>query len=173
MRPELEFDASCADHGEAAFRFVGFHSRSGCFRPALFPRPRPAEWASGTTHLALQLAYDSLREPAPAGLRGGLHGDRHLVYMSREYAVDVHFEPRDRRGPILRGELLSRSDGPLAAVPAFLLEGDQIAGYDCTGSLGEFRLEAANEADLRLCLLLDAERCIDLPIDADCPREAA
>ena len=93
--------------------------------------------------------------------------------MSREYAVDVRFEPRERSGSILTGELLSRSDGPLAEVPTFLLDGNQIAGYDCTGSLGEFRIEAATDADLRLCLLLDAERCIDLPIDTAPYREAA
>ncbi len=77
----------------------------------------------------------------------------------------MHLEPRDRESAILRGELLSRSEGPVAEVPTFLLEGNEIAGYDCTGSLGEFRLETDGALDLRLCLLLDAERCIDLPID--------
>lgn len=90
--------------------------------------------------------------------------------MSREYAVDVHLEPGDHASSVLRGELFSRSDGPVSEVPTFLLDGNEIAGYACTGSLGEFRLETGDSTiDLRLCLLLDAERCIDLPIN---PRPA-
>lgn len=89
--------------------------------------------------------------------------------MSRDYAVDVHLEPGERDGAVLRGELLSRSDGPLAEIPTFLLDGEEIAGYACTGPAGEFRLDAGSAAELRLCLLLDAERCIDLPIETRSP----
>ena len=47
------------------------------------------------------------------------------------------------------------------------IAGDDVTGLIrfLTGSLGEFRLETEGSADLRLCLLLDAERCIDLPIE--------
>ena len=160
-------DLSCANLGEALLRFAACHSRPGCDLPALFSRPRSTERAFGTTSLALQLAFDSFREPVPVGHRGGASGDRHLIYMSSEYAVDVHLVPSEHQPDLLRGELLSRSDGPVAEVPTFLLDGDEIAGYDCTGSLGEFQLETAGAVDLRLCLLLDAERCIDLPIEME------
>ncbi len=100
----------------------------------------------------------------PRGHRGGRDSDRHLVYMSREYAVDLQLLPQEHEPDVLRGELLSRGNGPVAEVPAFLLAGDQITGYDRTGPRGEFRLETGGSVDLRLCLLLDAERCIDLPI---------
>lgn len=173
MNLELRFHRSCADNGDALHAFVDLHSRPGHGQPALFSRPRPAERAPGTNSLALQLAFDSFREPAPSGHRGSHCGDRHLVYMSREYAVDVHLEPRESDCSVLRGELLSRTDGPLPEVPAFLLDGNEIAGYACTGSLGEFRLEADGAVDLRLCLLLDAERCIDLPLDLKAPAETA
>ena len=172
MTPPRQDDLSGANLGEALLRFADSHSRHGRKLPALFSRPRPAERAFGSTTLALQLAFDSFREPVPAGHRGGHAADRHLVYMSSEYAVDVHLTPDGHRPEVLRGELLSRADGPVAEVPTFLLEGDEIAGYDCTGSLGEFQLETAGAADLRLCLLLDAERCIDLPIAME-PRTAA
>lgn len=158
---------SDATLGEAIIRFVDSHSRSGYDLPAFLSRPRPAERAFGTNPLALQLAFDSFRKPVPAGHRGGHSGDRHLVYLSNDYAVDVQLLPNEHQPGVVRGELLSRSDGPVAEVPAFLLEGDEIAGYDCTGSLGEFQLETAGAADLRLCLLLDAERCIDLPIEME------
>lgn len=93
--------------------------------------------------------------------------------MSRDYAVDVSLEPRADASDILRGEFLSRSNGPIAKVPAFLLEGDKIAGYDRTGSLGEFQLETHDSTELRLCLLLDTDRCIDLPIDLAPTRRSA
>ncbi len=160
-----KIDLSRVTLGEARFPLGDSHSRPGFGQPAAFSGPRSAERAPGANYLALQLAFDSFREPVPAGQRGSYSGNRHLVYMSRDYAVDVHLEPCDHESAVLRGELLSRSDGPVAEVPTFLLEGNEIAGYDCTGSLGEFRLETEGAADLRLCLLLDAERCIDLPID--------
>ena len=165
-------DLSSANPGEALPRFAARHSRPGRNLPALFSRPRSTERALGTTSLALQLAFDSLRGPVPVGHRGGASGDRHLVYLSSEYAVDVHLVPNEHQPGVLRGELLSRNDGPIAEVPTFLLEGDEIAGYDRTGSLGEFQLETAGAVDLRLCLLLDAERCIELPIETE-PLSAA
>ncbi len=132
--------------------------------PAPFSEPRPPERAPGQNALALQLAFDSLFEPAPAGQRGSSTRERHLVYLCRDYAVDVHLEGRERGGPMVHGELLSRRCGPVSEVPAFLLEGDQIAGYDRTGRLGDFHLQAGDAPDLRICLLLDADHCIDLPI---------
>ena len=162
MTPKTQHDLSRANRGRVPPHPAASDSRPGLGLPAP-SRPRPAERAPGTD-TALQLAFDSFREPAPAGQRGCHSGDRHLVYLSREYAVDVHLEPGGRKAAVLRGELISRADGPLAEVPAFLLEGDSIAGYACTGSLGEFQLETGDAPELRLCLLLDAERCIDLPL---------
>ena len=173
MGTQTGIDAPCVNHGETAQGLAGSHSRPGFGQPASFSRPRPAERARKTSQSALQLAHDSFREPAPAGLRGGARGERHLVYMSREYAVDVHLEPGERDGAILHGELLSRSDGPLPEVPTFLLDGNEIAGYDRTDSLGGFELEATGAVQPRLCLLLDAERCIDLPIDLPSSIETA
>lgn len=158
-------DRSSEKRGTSAQPLAASHSRRrNPGQPALISEPLPPERARGLQPLALQLAFDSLLEPAPAGQRGTSSGERHLVYMCRDYAVDVHLEGRDRGGPVVHGELLSRCAGPISEVPAFLLDGDQIAGYDCTGERGEFRLEAAATPDLRLCLLLDAEHCIDLPI---------
>ena len=167
MSERAHNDLSGANLGEALLRFADSHSRLGQPLPAFFPDLRSAEWAFGGNSLALQLVFDSFREPVPAGHRGGHTGDRHLVYMCGEYAVDLHLVPNAEEPDVLRGELLSRNGGPVAEVPTFLLEGDEIAGYDCTGTLGEFRLEASGGTDLRLCLLLDAERCIELPIDRE------
>jgi hypothetical protein len=157
-------DLSSALSGKPPSGFAASHSRHGFGQPASPARPRPAERAPGTTTLALQLAFDSFREPVPAGHRGGHSSDRHLVYMSRDYAIDLQLQLQEYEPDVVQGELLSRHDGPVAEVPTFLLAGDQIAGYDRTGPLGEFRLETDGSVDLRLCLLLDAERCIDLPL---------
>lgn len=152
-------------HGRAVRRRADLDSRPALGRPARLAAPQPAERAPEANFPALQLAFDSLREPAPAGFRGPHATDRRLVYMSRDYAVDVCLEPRPDASDVLRGELLSRAGGPVPEVPAFLLEGEEIAGYARTGELGEFQLETHGAADLRLCLLLDTDRCIDLPID--------
>ena len=85
--------------------------------------------------------------------------------MSSDYAVDLQMRTPAGGPALLRGDLLSRLHGPMAEVPAFLIDGNQIAAYDCTSSLGHFELEIAGTRAARICLLLDAESCIDLPID--------
>ena len=167
MNPATRIDRSRSDLGQALHAFADSDSRTGFDRPAVFDTPRPVERAPGTNFLALQFAFDSFRKPVPAGQRGQQNAARHLVYMSRDYAVDVRLEASEHQSAVLRGELLSRGHGPVAEVPAFLLDGCEIAGYSRTGSLGEFQLETDGATDLRICLLLDAERCIDLPIDTD------
>ena len=164
MNPFPLDDPNGRNRGDSPRSLAVSHSRRRDSGPARSSEPRPPERAPGLTALALQLAFDSLLEPAPAGHRGATAGERHLVYMCRDYAVDVHLEGRDHGGPLVRGELLSRSAGPVAEIPAFLVAGDQITGYDRTGALGEFCLEGAAQTEVRLCLLLDAEHCIDLPL---------
>lgn len=174
-RPRL--DRSGLKRGRAARPSTASHSRRRHpGEPAPCSEPLPPGRAHGLHIPALQLAFDSLHGPAPAGQRSNPSPhDRHLVYLNHDYAIDLHvehLEAHDAR-PVLHGELVSRNDGPLARVPAFLLEGDSITGYDCTGELGQFTLQPPAASQVRLCLLLDSERCIDLAIDLRTAARAA
>lgn len=161
------------DTGRRLFRgrvlrdLTALHSRpGGSHRPASsFEILRQPERAREQTSLALQLAFDSHPGPAPAGCRSDSTAPHHLVFLSRDYALELELERSHRGRSKLRGELLSRSSGPLAEVPALLLDGDAIAGYACTGTRGEFCFESRAGADPRLCLLIDFDRCIDLELD--------
>lgn len=168
MTSQPHLDSPCVTRGMAAQPSTASHSRHRSIGEPAHRSTLPPERAHGLHNPALQLAFDSLYGPAPAGQRANpsLH-DRHLVYLNQEYAIDLHLErpPGPDTDPVLHGELVSRHGGPLARVAAYLLADDQIAGFVRTGELGEFTLQPPAASRVRLCLLLDSERCIDLPLD--------
>lgn len=132
-------------------------------RPAsIHSQAQPPERARNRSH-ALQLAFDSYLEPAPAGLRTGDGGSRHLAYLSDEFALALEVRPSRAE---LHGELVSRSEGPVEGIPAFLLTGNDIAAYASTGSLGDFDLAGLPASPARICLLVGPGRCLEVDLGA-------
>ena len=124
------------------------------------------ERAPELVSLALQLAFDSFLEPAPAGFRGAEPSSRHLVYYAQNYALDLqlHYEAETEMLQ-LGGEILDRKFGPLANVPAFLIADDQVVSRSISGDLGEFSMTCGNEGSIRLCLVMSDDECIDVVLD--------
>lgn len=116
--------------------------------------------------LALQLAFDSFLEPAPAGFRGAELSSRHLVYYAQNYALDLRLEyEADTEMLQLGGEILDRKFGPVSNVPAFLIADDQVVSRSTSGELGEFNMTCGNEGSIRLCLVMNDDECIDVTLD--------
>ncbi len=124
------------------------------------------ERAPKLVSLALQLAFDSFLEPAPAGTRGLELSSRHLVYYAQNYALDLRldYEPGTQTLQ-LGGEILDRQFGPVANVPTFLIADDDIVSRSTSGDLGEFNMSCDSERSLRLCLVMSEEECIDLSLE--------
>lgn len=124
------------------------------------------ERAQKLTPLALQLAYDSLLEPAPVGTRSLQASSRQLVYYAQDYALDLRLDYQHGSHQIdLGGEILNRQSGPVSDVPAFLIADDQVVSHSVSGSLGEFYMRCTSEGSLRLCLLVGDEECLDVALD--------
>lgn len=132
---------------------------------ALFAHRQP-ERAQGLKCLALQLVYDSLLQPAPAGVRGGQAASRRLVFRGEDVALDLvlaHSEPgsADLR---LSGELVSSDEGPMPDVPAQLVEDHDVVGESLTGPLGTFLLSCERPQSSHLRLLVREGEYIDIPL---------
>lgn len=124
------------------------------------------ERAPRLVSLALQLAFDSFMEPAPAGIRGLELSSRHLVYYAQNYALDLRLEYEPDSAMLqLGGEILDRKFGPVANVPTFLIADDQIVSRSTSGELGEFTLACHNKGSIRLCLVMNEDECIDVTLD--------
>ena len=124
------------------------------------------ERAPKLVSLALQLAFDSFLEPAPAGTRGLELSSRHLVYYAQNYALDLRLEyEADTEMLQLGGEILDRKFGPVSNVPTFLISDDQVVSRSTSGDLGEFNMTCDNEGSIRLCLVMNDDECIDVSLD--------
>ena len=124
------------------------------------------ERAPKLVSLALQLAFDSFLEPAPAGTRGLELSSRHLVYYAQNYALDLRLEyEADTEMLQLGGEILDRKFGPVSNVPTFLIADDQVVSRSTSGDLGEFNMTCDNEGSIRLCLVMNDDECIDVSLD--------
>lgn len=113
--------------------------------------------------LGLEIAFDSLLLPQPAGTRGAV-ATRQLVCYASDYALTVRLDQATRNLHV-DGEILSRQSGPLADVRAFLLSRGEVLSQAVSGELGEFDLEAANGSELRLSVVIDEERCLEVELD--------
>ena len=124
------------------------------------------ERAPRLVSLALQLAFDSFLEPAPAGIRSLEASSRHLVYYAQNYALDLRLDYQpDSETLQLGGEILDRKFGPVANVPAFLISDDQIVSRSSSGDLGQFEMTCDNDGAIRLCLVMNDDECIDVSLD--------
>ncbi len=117
--------------------------------------------------LALQLAFDSFMEPAPAGIRSLDTTSRHLVYYAQNYALDLRLDYEPQSHALhLGGEILDRQFGPVANIPAFLFADDQVVSRSTSGELGQFDLHCEQEGKLRLCLVMNDDESIDISLDS-------
>ena len=124
------------------------------------------ERAPKLVSLALQLAFDSFLEPAPAGTRGIELSSRHLVYYAQNYALDLRLEYEAETEILqLGGEILDRKFGPVSDVPTFLIADDQVVSRSTSGDLGEFNMACDSEGSIRLCLVMNDDECIDVSLD--------
>ncbi len=114
--------------------------------------------------LGLEIAFDSLLLPQAAGTRGAAAATRQLVCYASDYALTVRLD-HGAQNLRLDGEILSRQSGPLPDVRAFLMSRGEVLSQAVSGELGEFDLRAARRDALRLSVVIDDERCLEVELD--------
>lgn len=119
--------------------------------------------------LGLDLAYDSSVAPATVGTRNVDSDSRQLVYYGNDYALTLRMDYD--KDVSLGGELLHRDTGPVSNVPALLMSGHRVVGYSLSGELGDFHMNCGEEDPLRLRMLVNDDRLIE--IDLDWPAKSA
>ncbi len=126
-----------------------------------FGRRRPRQ-----RKLEMKLSLDSMLQPAPYGTRSLQTSNRHLVYYSQNFALDLRMDFESAaREMVLVGQLLNRDLGPLQDVPALLISGDQVLSHSTTGRLGEFHMECRPRGSMQLRLQVNEEELIEVQLD--------
>lgn len=149
--------------GEAKYQVPEHAVR--CAR-AIFASQRPQFMR--IPRLAVQLIYDSLREPLPAGIRARDQLTRRALYQAGGFFLDLRLEHASG-SPMLNlvGQLANR-DMPAESscgVLVLLTAGNDVVGRTLTNRFGEFQMEYEPVPNLRLFVPLHAAGGrIELPL---------
>ncbi len=120
--------------------------------------------------LPFKVVADSLHQTAGAGARDLHSSYRHIVFEAEGYSVDVRLEhEREPAGTVVLGQLMRHGGEvrPVKEVPVLLVTDDKIVGRGLTGEFGEFHAEGLPDEPMDLCILVGAERCLELPLEPD------
>lgn len=136
---------------------------------ALRPAPAPSRVAR-----AAALVFDSLRQPALAGVRSAGTAGRQLLYRFGPYLVRISLEKAPGADHfVLVGQVLDESTPGrrLADVPVLAFRGQQPVERTLTNDMGEFVMEPEAADDLRLSVGVPDAAPLSLPLLAK-PRAA-
>lgn len=117
------------------------------------------------------LVFDSYLQPLPAGVRGALRTDRHMVFSAPELVIDMRIEPaQDADCQSLIGQVQSRTIGSeqFIGLPVLLLEQERVVMDTRTNEHGEFLFNMAPRQEMNVCLV-----CWDREVHIPCPPAAS
>jgi len=125
---------------------------------ALFSINRP-ERRSALQRMWGSLAYDSLNDPQPVGVRGTHQISRQVLFHAGDYSVDLRFEHEKGSASMVLVGQISNQKAPedlMANVPVILLAGEREVSRSLSNSFGEFQMEYVPETDLRLLVPMES-----------------
>jgi anti-sigma factor RsiW len=137
---------------------------------AVFALERP-KIIRALPRLVGKLMFDSLTQPAMAGVRGPAAASRQAVFEAGDYAVDIMVDQAtgsDRT--MLVGQVMSRVApvAPITAAPVLLTAGETVVARTVCDRFGEFLLEYQTQPRLQLHVVVDAgKRRLEMPLDAE------
>jgi hypothetical protein len=174
LQRHLEGCERCAQTLDVWTAVVGWAGQEAAYQPpndvmarvkAHFALHRPPglleRAASGVS-----LVFDSLRQPALAGVRASGSSPRQLLYKAGRYLIRLQIEREagsDRISVV--GQIVDEANpkGALDALPVLLLSDDDTLDRTVTNILGEFQLQSDPSESLRLSVGIPEIGTLTLP----------
>ncbi len=112
----------------------------------------------------VRLVFDSLLQPANAGVRGAL-SERQLLFEADEFSIDLRLDPQPA-GVSLIGQILDRTGAkqPVSEVTIHLNQGRLQLKTAITNPFGEFHFEFEPASDVYISILRHDKPPIVLPL---------
>jgi hypothetical protein len=113
-----------------------------------------------------RLIFDSMRDPLPAGVRGGSLRARRLVERTGQWIVDLRLEPESGKRIFLTGQVLKsgkHSTTP-ADFPILLMRADTLLTETVANRFGEFQLQFDWEKGLRIYIDTPRRRPVEIEL---------
>jgi hypothetical protein len=137
---------------------------------ALFALERP-RLIRALPRLVGKLMFDSLTQPALAGVRGPAAASRQAVFEAGDYAVDITVDQATGSSrTMLVGQVMSRVApvAPITAAPVLLTSGETVVARTVCDRFGEFLLEYETQPRLQLHVVVDAgKRRLEMPLETE------
>jgi hypothetical protein len=129
-----------------------------------FPDEKPLPWLVKVTDLAT-IVFDSLLQPALAGVRSSSKSSRQITVESGTFVVDLQLESDSvQRQYSLTGQILgsSNSVAQIGGAEIVLLSPDKVVQKTRANELGEFCLDFNYGENLRLFIDIKGERGVGI-----------
>jgi hypothetical protein len=126
-----------------------------------------------TARRPFTVLFDSFLEAACVGTRALDSSHQQIVYRSDDYTVELRLEQETNpHRQVVVGQVLHHQGDvqPVSRVPVLVLSGGRVVGRDLTSCFGEFQAADLPPEALELCLLVNEEVRIDLPLGGDTPQ---
>ena len=104
----------------------------------------------------IQLLFDSLSQPAPAGIRSAAARTRQMLYRAEPYQIDLQIELQPEQNRLMvTGQLVDLSHPEMVGrdVQVMLSDGREYLVNTMTNEFGEFHGEVKNSGDLEVSFL--------------------
>jgi hypothetical protein len=173
---QAHLDSGCTDCAELAAFFSQVAQRASADATyqvpdyavrnarAIYAFQQPDEVVVSPRTIA-RLVFDSFREPLLAGVRSQQHAAHQLMYVAGPYCVDLHLEREGGSSNIrLIGQIVNRERCAAAVpdTPVVLLSRNLVVDKTETNEFGEFAMEYAPTAGLRLLASVPGENHIEI-----------
>jgi hypothetical protein len=127
--------------------------------------------SNSTEHKPLipRIVFDSLWQPALAGIRSGFTGSRHVIYASGGITIDMRLEPEPRSERInLAGQISApfQENEEFPPTPVVLSGKSGVLADATTNQFGEFHLAFVPEPGLQITFKIVGKEQIIVPLDS-------
>jgi hypothetical protein len=116
-----------------------------------------------------RLAFDSLWQPALAGVRSGAGTSRHMTYAASQMSIDMHLEPEPRSERFnLAGQvsMASGQDRDFPPIPVIVSGKTGSLATTTTNGFGEFHLAFVPEQGLQISFAIAGKEEIVIPLES-------
>lgn len=118
--------------------------------------------------LPVKLVFDTAASNHAAGVRRREATSRHLLFEVENLCLDLRLDTGSQSdSAVLVGQLADRLDPlkPFAGLPVLLVAGEDCLAQTISNRLGEFQIEYEPNKVLKICLPIDEDRMIEVPMN--------
>ena len=161
----------CKEMSDLSAPLWAVRGAKAIFPAAIQPRAKRA------LRIPVELIYDSILAPAPAGLRATWQVGWQGLYRAGDCSLDLRIEPElsSSRAAVI-GQISNHMvpNSQMANIPVYLKSGKSVVAETRSNRFGEFQMEYEQQGRLQLCVSLEeGSKTFQVPLKKFTPERPA